>query len=392
MTSIRDEFVQIRQERELSIPRISLEADIHQDCLYGLEEDGGIGFRQLLHLSRYLFGADYDQKMREWCLKLNSTETLKQAFEYAALKRDIGLLQGLIDQNRNDPGLKNYINTYTIICDFMTDKINFSEMSSRISKLKVSSDKDLALFKRIYNCVSLYYRKEFLEMTKEAKAIDVELKKINSSRQRQRAFFKECFSYRLSEILAPAYLHLNELDLCRKHAKVLISTALNQKHISDGYYCLAMSYLAENPELSIKLLNQSKLAAEKTGYDALIKIADSNLFFAKLYFDFKQGRVEVPDLNLLSKQLLLGGDADFIVYFDYIQHKTTQEAYKGWRYFLGKMNFLFASLSADFLLTLGVDEDQVQALKSITFEKGEVIYEENFISSFSFRGAGLNVS
>lgn len=53
LRSIRDEFTYQRESLGLSIPCISLETGINQDCLYDLENEDRIGFRQLIKLARY---------------------------------------------------------------------------------------------------------------------------------------------------------------------------------------------------------------------------------------------------------------------------------------------------------------------------------------------------
>ncbi|MEC0478934.1 AimR family lysis-lysogeny pheromone receptor [Bacillus licheniformis] len=384
LRSIRDEFTYQRESLGLSIPRISLETGINRDCLYDLENEDRIGFRQLVKLARYFFKEEYHEKMRDWCLQLNTTESIKQAFEYSAIKRDANLLSRLISENKKDPYLKSYISAYSIILDFMTDEISFKEMISKIENLKTSGCKEISLLKQIYQCVSMYYTKDYFEITKEAERISRELSRMKSVRK---MFFKECYAYRLSEVLAPAYLHLNELDLCRHHADVMIKTQLNDKHESDGYYYLGISHLAENQEEHcLHFLRKSVEAARKTGESLIINEAEHNLTLAEIYFHFKKSG-DIPNTSLLSKQMLLGGDDDFIVFFDYVKAQSVDKIYRGYGHFFKKMNFFFASLIADVLPSLGIDNRQVSELKSFKFEKkGEVLYEESFIDGISFRG------
>ena len=55
---------------------------------------------------------------------------------------------------------------YGLILDFMVDRIDFRELSDRMSSLKVSSSKDLKILKDIYACVFMYYDDEFIGITK----------------------------------------------------------------------------------------------------------------------------------------------------------------------------------------------------------------------------------
>ncbi|WP_144666730.1 AimR family lysis-lysogeny pheromone receptor [Bacillus altitudinis] len=382
MRSIKDDFINLREKHDLSISCISTKTGINQDVLYEFTDSGSIGFKHLVTLSKFFHKEQYHEIMRDWCMKIESPEWLKQAFEYAALKRDSKLLAMLLEKNKEESGVKQFVEMYSILLDFMTDRINFDELCKNVKNQKVSSSKDLAVLRDIYICVSLYYEGDFLGMARIANDINNAVKKIG----KRRAFFRESFSYRLSELLAPAYLHLNDLELCREHAQVLVETELNYKHISDGYYYLGMCNLYEDKGACVDFLIKSVDYAKMTNEDVLISEAMNNLNFVKTLFDFLSGG-KLPDLTKLTDKLLLGGDEDFIVYFNYVKGRELGDIYKAFSHFHKEMNFFFASLAAETLRIVGVDPNQVKALKEIKLKtKGAVVYEKDFINGFCFRG------
>ena len=86
MQSIKDDFINLREKYDLSITCISTKTGINQDVLYQFADSGSIGFKHLVTLSKFFYKENYHETMREWCMKIDSPEWLKQAFEYAALK------------------------------------------------------------------------------------------------------------------------------------------------------------------------------------------------------------------------------------------------------------------------------------------------------------------
>ncbi|WP_353854752.1 AimR family lysis-lysogeny pheromone receptor [Bacillus sp. Bos-x628] len=382
MRSIKDDFINLREKHDLSIACISEKTGINQDVLYEFTDSGSIGFKHLVTIAQFFYKENYHTIMQDWCLMIDSIEWIKQAFEYAAIKRDANLLYNLLKKNENEASLRQFVDMYTLIFDFMVDNITFETLAVKMDTLKVSSSKDLKILKSIYRCVVMYYEDDFLGMTKRASELYEEIKTIG----KRRIFFKEAFSYRLSEILAPAYLHLNEPDLCSVHAKVLVYTELNNKHISDGYYYLGMCHLHHNKEKCVNYLEKSLYFAKKTDEPLLIREAMNNLNMVKALFNFFGG--ENPPLLAEDRdKFLLGGDADFVVYFNYVRDREIGKIYKALNHFLGEMNLFFASIVAETLRLCGVDSNQVEALKSIKLKtKGDVVYEKDFIDGFCFRG------
>ena len=67
--------------------------------------------------------------------------------------------------------------------------------------------------------------------------------------------------------------------------------------------------------------------------------------------------------------------------------------YAAYKHFFEEMNFFFASIAAETLRMLGVDDVQVDVLKSFKLKsKGDVVYEKDFIDGFCFRGTSCIAS
>ncbi|WP_412095554.1 AimR family lysis-lysogeny pheromone receptor [Bacillus inaquosorum] len=389
LQTIVDEVVNLRNELDLNVRQLAENTGIKSSCLYDFENDGKIGFRKLLKLSQFLFQERYHEKMKEWCLKLPTTEATKQAFEYAAVKRDVELLGKLLEMSEGDEALVPYVRTYRILHDYMTYKTDFKQLSSQMSKLKVYGNKELNTLKRIYKCVSYYYYKDYYGITREAEEVNKELSKMNTERS---LFYKECYSYRLSEVLAPAYLSLNEAALCSYHANVLIKGEVNLKHQSDGYYYLGMINLDSDKEASLRYFTKSYEIMKQVGESVLVRETKHNLDLANIYFSHKEGGA-IPDLTKFENELLLGGDADFLVYFKYVQCRSIEKIHQGYVHFHTGMNYLFASLIADDLVSLGGDAGHASVLKTLKIKsRGEIFYEKDFINCFSFRSSFSSVA
>lgn len=71
------------------------------------KKSGTVSFCSLLKLSQVLTLPDENYKtiMRDFCLKVDTTELIKQSFEYASITRDIELLKRLIGKYRKDKGV-----------------------------------------------------------------------------------------------------------------------------------------------------------------------------------------------------------------------------------------------------------------------------------------------
>ncbi|MDH6597585.1 AimR family lysis-lysogeny pheromone receptor [Bacillus aerius] len=380
MFSIRDDVFNTMEDRDLSLETAASILEVHVNSLYNFKKSGSIGFRTLLKIAQMLYGTDYHDIMRKWCLLLNTTESIKHSFEYAAIKRDLVLLKEIINLAEDDPSLLLYTKVYSAIYAYMTDEISFPELRGVLKSIKCAKDKDISLLIKIYNCYVLYYDKDFLKMVTEASDIENELRDYRGER---RQFFKECYLYRLAEILMPVHLHFSNFKEVRHYAEMIIFANACSKTVSDAYFYLGMSFVLSDKGKCLLYMNRSRELMEGVDKSKMVKEADIDVYLTELYFSVKEGG-EIPDVSRLTNEMALGDNSDFIMYFKFRSENTLQACYDGFSYFFKQMNCLFANMIADDLSTFGVDDIQIQALKSINFSKGEIKFEKNVISCFNF--------
>ncbi|MCY9061024.1 AimR family lysis-lysogeny pheromone receptor [Bacillus inaquosorum] len=383
MKSISDDVFDTMEDQDLGVDALAEALGIHVNSLYTFKKTGTIGFRSLLKISQICYGERYHEKMREWCMQLSTTEAIKHAFEYAAIKRDIELLSRLLQNAGGDSSLEGYYNLYGLIYGYMIDVVSFTQLNKELQRVKVAKDKVLLILVDIYKCYALYFEKDFLGIRMRAEAIKNEINKLKGERK---IFFKECYTIRLSELLMPINLHFRELSECRAEAKIIINADISFKTQSDAYYCLAMSYLGIDKNRALAYIEKSLDLMKKVGNSGLVResISHKNLFID--YYCCRETGV-LPDITMYDNKLRMGDDSDFIKYFQFRSQNSLEGLYLGYKHFFSKMNFLFCNLIADDLAGFGVDPLQVEALKSINFNKKEsgLVNEENLVSSFNYR-------
>ncbi|MER3121270.1 AimR family lysis-lysogeny pheromone receptor [Bacillus altitudinis] len=380
MLSIRDDVFNTMEDRDLSLETAASILEVHVNSLYNFKKSGSIGFRSLLKLAQLLYRKDYHDKMREWCLLLPTTEAIKHAFEYAAIKRDTDLLEDLLENAEGDVSLQDYSSVYGLIHGYMTDAFPYTELKNKVSAVKIKKDKDLTVLLEIYGCYALYFDKNFLNILEKSKGIR---KNIESLKGDRKLFFKECYLFRVSEILMPVNLHFSNYEEARYFAEIIFFADISSKSKADASYVIGMSYLNVNREECLKNLALSLDLIQTIGNAQLTREAETTLNIAKMIFDAKDGCLNADPLELAS-ELRLGHDSDFIRYFEFRMAGDIGKLYEGFSFFIERMNFLFAELIADDLGIFGVDARQVNALKSIKIiKKGDVSFEKSLISCFS---------
>ncbi|PGZ12318.1 hypothetical protein COE47_31735, partial [Bacillus thuringiensis] len=70
---------------DLTFTRVGEQIEASKQCMSKFKKDGTIGFRKLLRLSYYLFPEKQRERMEDWCLQLDSAESIQQSLEYAAI-------------------------------------------------------------------------------------------------------------------------------------------------------------------------------------------------------------------------------------------------------------------------------------------------------------------
>ncbi|MFF0653748.1 AimR family lysis-lysogeny pheromone receptor, partial [Bacillus velezensis] len=199
----------------------------------------------------------------------------------------------------------------------------------------------------------------------------------------RKSFFKQCYAYRLAEIMMPVHLHFSNFEAARHFSEIIVYSNISPKALSDGYYGIGMSYLLSNKTLCLEYLRRSCEAMSQIERNDLIEETKANLKMAELYFEVKKGMAP-PKVDDLLDSLTLGEDDDFIKYFQFRSIGTKEGIYKGYKHFFKDFNFLFSSIIADDLVRFGVDYAQVEALKSINLkEKAEICFEKEVTSCFS---------
>ncbi|MHA6147329.1 AimR family lysis-lysogeny pheromone receptor [Bacillus subtilis] len=380
MKSLSDEILNLIEDSDLSYKEVAHMAGVSARSIYEIKNRGTIGFITMLKIAQVCNGADYHEKMTKWCHLLTTTEGIKHAFEYAAIKRDIALLGDLLDNAEGDDSLSAYYGIYSLIYKFMKKEIAFLDLYDLLKQVRISKDKNLAIIVDIYKCYLLYYQKDFLGILQMANVIEKEIQNIGQDRS---AFFRQCYIYRLAEVLMPVHLHFNNFEASRKFAKILLYSNISSKTMSDGYYCIGMTYLGRDKEVCLKSLERSYELMKEIERSDLIEESRMHLELARLYYEVKEG-ASIKGVAGFAERMQFKSDSDFIKYFEYRLENSLSKLYEGYKYFFSRKNFLFANLIADDLAYFGVDSAQVEALKSINLnEKVEFNFEEEVVSCFS---------
>jgi hypothetical protein len=353
-----------------------------------------LGFRFLIRLSYLLFDNPV-QKFSQWCLRLDTTESIRQAFEYASVTRNKELLGDLLTKYKRETGvIGDCVKVYSILYKYMTNQIKGTDLLEEINKIKTPSEKTLTILINIIKCYSYYYSGKFFTMLESTKDIE---KEINSIGNRE-LFIKESFIHRICELYAPAYLHLNNLQLARYYGNILINSNFCAKSKSDGYYIVGMSYLLEDREKSLENLQASYDILSNTGEEDLIRQAKYNLDFARVHFGIKpeenslyslrsfyEARRGTEDaIKLVEKAVEEEGYSNFKLYYKGLALKSKEILIEAYNNFFEQCNFFFAGLVAQDLKNFGEDTSIIESILKFKAKKeGEIFVEKDFISCFN---------
>ena len=98
--------------------------------------------------------------MYNWCLELNSTELIKQSFEYAAIIRDTELLNELINKHLSEEtSIREYVGVYKILYDYMKDTLLGNDIEVELDKYGKIQDPVLRVLSEIMKCYNYYFDK-----------------------------------------------------------------------------------------------------------------------------------------------------------------------------------------------------------------------------------------
>jgi hypothetical protein len=365
-----------------------------KQCISKFWSTGEIGFRYLLRLSYLLFPLNQKEIMAEWCLRLNTTESIKQSFEYAAITRNISLLRRLIEKHKNeDRTLKEYVAVYSIIYGYMVDEISGFDLIANVQKLGQLRDESLKILTDILKCYNYFFQRKFTLMVEVAREAENSLQYLG----KRELFLKECFLHRIAEILDHAYLFLNNVKMARHYAFIIINADICPKTVSDAAYIVGMSYLLEDERKCVEYLQKSYDIAKTIQDPSIEQEARLNLDFVKLYLgekldedsdetliNYQNNKDSEINLNSLKEVMYLKGEDDLIVLFEAKSSNSVENLHACQFEFSQQSNFFFASIMAKELQNKGDRSLWVTQAMNFTIKTEESVYfEKDFISGFS---------
>ncbi|MGF2820220.1 AimR family lysis-lysogeny pheromone receptor [Bacillus subtilis] len=357
-------------------------------------------FRNILRLVLLVDSKNYRIRMKDWCLRLQTDDCIKNAFEYAAVIRDVELLKSLLDEHKSEKGvIGQYVRVYSFIYKYMTGQTKFNKMEQALLDLKSINDSSLKILIDIYKCIALLHKRQFSYLIDKATFVEREIKNLSD---KTRLFLKECFLFRLSEVLSITNLFLNNLEEARRYASIILEANINKRAESDAYYVLGMSYLMNNPQECVYYLEKSCEKALETNSELILTVAKYNLNMAKLLLsqelgedahesivavrDYREGNISYEAAEEKAKMV---GDLDLLDYLGSMKEKKVESLHKKFHDFVANSNLYFAVIIVRDLMEAGENSDFIKSLANLrkNSSKGEVLFEKNFISCFSVRNS-----
>jgi hypothetical protein len=228
-------------------------------------------------------------------------------------------------------------------------------------------------------------------------------RKLKSLSDKRELFMKECFLHRIAEVLAPAFLHLNNLKLARYYAGLIINANICPKTVSDASYVVGMSFILEDKGKCIEYLQKSYDIAKTIGDSVIETETRFNLDFAKLYLNIKlddtsdkillnleADRKSEVNLKAVEEVMYQKGEDDLIALFRACENGKKEILHECFFKFFQQSNFFFSSFVAKELKKLGDESVWADQMIKYTINVEEsVSFEKSFISCFgNFRGSG----
>ncbi|WP_353054382.1 AimR family lysis-lysogeny pheromone receptor [Bacillus thuringiensis] len=349
------------------------------------KKNGTISFGSLLKLSKVLAlpHENSSEVMRKFCLKVNTTELIKQSFEYASITRDIDLLKGLIEKHRKDQGtIKEFVNVYEILYQYMVKQVDGKSLIEKIHTLRQPTDLCLRILIDIMKCYSYYFSKEFSMMIGLGKEIEQTLKKLSGGRK---DFMGYCYFYKVYEVLAPVHLRSNNRDLARKYASIIKNANICTKAVSDASYIIGMSYLLEDKQKCLGLLKESYEFSKTIGNEDYENEAFYNMKMVELYYAVETDGVPnvLEDIDEYAQVFYQKENEDFIVLFRAMRDNSNESLHKCLQQFFTQGNYFFSGLCARELYKRGENSAIIEWMMDYKQEVGVWGFEENNIDIFS---------
>jgi hypothetical protein len=354
---------------------------------------GQLSFRKFLRLAYLLHPENPKETMNDWCLRLNTSEAIKQSFEYASITRNKALLKKLIDMYQGDKSLSKYVAIYTVLYDYYMFKYEADELPAKLEKVG-SLKGELAILSDIIKCYNYYYVEDYPLMLSTAKQAVRALSKL-SDRQ---LFIKECYLHRLAEVLGHVSLHQNDIKNARFYANAIINADICAKTVSSAYYILGMTYLAEDKTKCIEYLRKRYEITRTLGEESIEKNARRGLDIAKLYLDVQLDADSDPillrlqnnkgsefELNQIKEAMFKQGDDGILVILNGIAKNSVKKLHEYRKSFFKQGNFFFASLAAREAVKMDEScSDWIEEFIEFKIEtRGEGTFEEDYIKCFT---------
>ncbi|MHB0800511.1 AimR family lysis-lysogeny pheromone receptor [Bacillus thuringiensis] len=382
----------INDRDDITFTAIGEQIGASKQCMSKFKKDGTIGFRKLLRLSYYFFPDNQAEKMTNWCLQLDSVESIQQCLEYAAITRNTSLLKKLVEKYKKEGGvIGDYINVYKVIYRYMNYDIEGYEISDNLKEVENTEDCTLVILVNILKCYDYFAQKKIHHMLDLALKVEEMIKNLNDSRK---LFIKECYLHRIAEILAPVYLHMNELELSRHYSFLLINANICAKTVSDASYYIGMTYLNSDSKKCLNYLNNSYDIAKTLRIPNLITQTRDNLDYVKIYLELQLGSDSDVRLMQYQDNRMLGevieslimerGKRDFLLLYRACSQQSMEQLYECFYIFFSNSNYFFASLTAKEIYKRGDCSAMTKMMINFKSQKikGELKFEKDYISSF----------
>ncbi|MDY0854045.1 AimR family lysis-lysogeny pheromone receptor [Bacillus thuringiensis] len=374
----------IEKRPELTYVSVADAIGVSVQYMSKFKKNGTISFCGLLKLSKVLTlpHENFRTTMRNFCLKVNTTELIKQSFEYASITRDTKLLEKLIKKYRKDQGtIKEFVNVYGILHQYMIRQIDGESLIEKINTLRQPTDYCLKILLNIMKCYGYYFSKEFSMMIGLGKEVEKDLKQLSGGRK---DFIQHCYFYKVYEVLAPVHLRSNNREMARKYASIIKNANISTKTVSDASYIMGMSYLLENKQKCLELIRESYEFAKEIGDKGYENEAFYNMKMVEMYYAVETDEVSnvLNNIDEYAQLFYQRENEDFIVLFRAMQDSSNESLHQCLQRFFTQGNYLFSSLSARELYKRGENSAIIEWMMDYKQEVGGKDLEKDNIEIF----------
>jgi hypothetical protein len=379
--------------------KVATLAEISKQQFSKFRKNGsGLGFRKFLRVAYILFKGEASNYISKWCEHFDSTENIRQAFEYAYITRNKELLQLLLGKYKEEKGvIGECIKVYSFILKYLDKKVIWKDAKPQIKELKTINDKTLFILIELIQLYYYYHTNQFHLLLEVAEELHQDILALSDGRE---MFIKECYILRICEVLVPANFHVNNIASTRFYANILINSKICPKTISDGYYYLGMTYLIEDKGKCIEYLRLSYEVL--SDHDSFIKNqALYNLNFVLAYYgeDLIDEKTCSSSLKAL-KEARLGNASIAIAYTEQAIRKEGNSNFKKFYYalalkskvelsevaanFFRDKNLFFYRVVAHEIINLDEETVFIDTLTKLSLGKGDDLsHEKNSFSCFN---------